>query len=418
MVIPEGYKQTEIGVIPEDWEVNYFKNVGSFFKGSGISMKDTKPTGLPCIMYGDIYVKFDTHFTKCDFKIDENTANKSTKAITNDLFFTASGETAEEIGKCVSYQGVKDIYIGGDIIAIRPTNKYDSLFLAFVQNSSLLIKQKASLAQGHTVVHINSNNIASLKFAYPELKEQQQIAQSLLDVDGLVSSLEKLIEKKKAIKQGAMQALLTGKKRLSGFTDDWKPYKLGDLCAVSGRIGFRGYTKFDLVNKGFGAITFSPSNIINQKIDFTKCDYISFYKYDESPEIQVFNGDIIFCKTASIGKTALIKNLKEKATINPQFVLLNKFKCNNVFLYYILSGKKFTEQITSITGGSTILTISQEQFKQQIVYMPTEEEQNNIVLILSNMDDEIELLEQKLEKARQLKQGMMQQLLTGKIRLI
>ena len=147
MMIPYGYKQTEVGVIPEDWNLDNFKNVGAFFKGAGISMKDTRPTGLPCIMYGDIYVRYDTYFKECNFRIDDSTALKSSKAVQNDLLFTASGETAEEIGKCVSYQGDDDIYIGGDIIAIRPSSEYDSLFLAYVQNSAFLIKQKATLAQ-------------------------------------------------------------------------------------------------------------------------------------------------------------------------------------------------------------------------------------------------------------------------------
>ena len=159
MMIPYGYKQTEVGVIPEDWDVDNFKNVGIFFKGAGISMKDTRPTGLPCIMYGDIYVKYDTHFKRCDFRVDISTALKSSKAMQNDLLFTASGETAEEIGKCISYQGDDDIYIGGDIIAIRPSSEYDSLFLAYVQNSAFLIKQKATLAQGHTVVHISYRRV-------------------------------------------------------------------------------------------------------------------------------------------------------------------------------------------------------------------------------------------------------------------
>ena len=144
MKIPDGYKKTEVGIIPEDWGVKDFGQVGLYFKGKGISMSDVKPIGFPCIMYGDIYVKFDTSFSDCDYHIDKKTASNSTRAIKNDLFFTASGETAEDIGRCVTYRGEKDIYLGGDIIALRPNCFYDSLFLSYIQNSFCLKRQKAS----------------------------------------------------------------------------------------------------------------------------------------------------------------------------------------------------------------------------------------------------------------------------------
>lgn len=142
------------------------------------------------------------------------------------------------------------------------------------------------------------------------------------------------------------------------------------------------------------------------------------FKYEESPEIKVYNGDIIFCKTASIGKCAIVKDMNEKATINPQFVVMKNFDCSNVFLYYKLVERDFQERVKGITGGSTIPTMSQEKLKEQILLMPTLSEQIAIATVLSSMDKEIEELETKRAKYEQVKQGMMQQLLTGKIRLI
>jgi type I restriction enzyme S subunit len=104
--------------------------------------------------------------------------------------------------------------------------------------------------------------------------------------------------------------------------EGWSVKTLDDVSLIKGRIGYRGYTKNDLVNNGEGAISLSPSNIRDNKLSFENCTYISWGKYHESPEIMIYEGDIIFCKTASIGKMALVEYLPEKATLNPQFVKL------------------------------------------------------------------------------------------------
>lgn len=199
--------------------------------------------------------------------------------------------------------------------------------------------------------------------------------------------------------------------------EEWSTKPLGQICSIHGRIGFRGYTKKDLVKKHEGAITYSPSDIKNQVLYNNDCDYISLSKYEESPEIKVFNGDILFCKTASIGKCAIVENLKELATINPQFVVLKDFNCHNRFLYYILAQSDFQERVKEITGGSTIPTMSQEKLKEQFVPIPKIEEQIRISTSLSNIDNLISSLNKLIEKKKNIKQGAMQQLLTGKKRL-
>ncbi len=201
--------------------------------------------------------------------------------------------------------------------------------------------------------------------------------------------------------------------------EDWEVVNLGNIAKVNGRIGFRGYTVADLVPKGFGAITLSPSNIINNQIDYLNCTYISWYKYHESPEIKVRNGDILLVKTGStFGKSAFVKDLPEKATINPQFVLLNNFKCDSRYLSYVIAHDIIQNQIHADIVGGAIPTLSQEKIANFTLFAPIDiAEQMAIAEALSDVDGLIAALDKKIAKKRLLKQGAMQQLLTGKKRL-
>lgn len=197
---------------------------------------------------------------------------------------------------------------------------------------------------------------------------------------------------------------------------DWKIKNIGSICEIYGRIGFRGYTVKDIMPNEEGAITISPSNIQEGKMDFSKCTYISWFKYHESPEIKIYNGDILLVKTGStFGKTAIIKDLYEKATINPQLVVLKNIKVDNVFLGYIMSYKIVQNQIKSTIVGGAIPTLSQQLVANyKIPLPPTKSEQTAIATALSDADALISSLEKLIEKKRNIKQGVMQELLRPK----
>ena len=177
---------------------------------------------------------------------------------------------------------------------------------------------------------------------------------------------------------------------------EYKP--LGDICIVSGRIGFRGYTKQDQVEKGEGALSLSPSNIGENGIDFSNSTYINWDKYNESPEIMVSNGDIIFTKTASVGKTEYVDNLPCKATINPQLVLIKEIKCNSKYLSYVLKTKEFQKKVMKIKGQGTIPTISQKEFIKLTVPVPPLEVQKEIVRLLDEFTAKTAELQAELNK--------------------
>ena len=197
--------------------------------------------------------------------------------------------------------------------------------------------------------------------------------------------------------------------RFEGFTGNWEQRKLGDTVSLRGRIGFRGYTQNDLVSNGEGAITFSPADIDdsgNVSLDNNK--YLTWEKYEESPEIKVQVGDILFTKTASIGKVGYVRELKEKATINPQIALLTPVEnTNGYFTFLSVRNEDFMKQVSGITGGSSVPTMSQEKLKDLTFMSPSLAEQENIGSYFANLDNLIILHQRKLESLKQCKKYML-----------
>ena len=180
---------------------------------------------------------------------------------------------------------------------------------------------------------------------------------------------------------------------LDGETVEWKT--LGEVCKIVGRIGFRGYTRNDIVEKGNGAISLSPTNIINQNLVLSadKNTYISWDKYFESPEIMIKEGDIILAKTASVGKAALIRELTEKATINPQMVVLKDILCNSAYLSHYINTLDFQLRLKSLCGQGSVPNISQAKLSTIPIPLPPLRVQARIVEIL----DKFTQLEAELE---------------------
>lgn len=201
--------------------------------------------------------------------------------------------------------------------------------------------------------------------------------------------------------------------------EKWISTHIKDIATIYGRIGFRGYTKQDIVKPGFGAISLSPSNIKDGKVTYAPATYISWEKYEESPEIKLSDGDVVLVKTGStFGKTAYIDRLPWPTTLNPQIVVFKKLKIHAKLFAYFMASKNIQEQISSVIVGGAIPTLSQEQvYAFDIVYPPDAKEQAAIAEALSDIDSLISSLQQLIEKKKAIKKGAMQELLTGKKRL-
>src|SRR5699024_3351874 len=188
--VPEGYKKTKVGIIPEEWEVKKLEKLGSFFRGKGIPKSKVTDKGFGCVTYGEIYTIYNYTFRKFKSYIDEETAKNSFPIKKGDILFAGSGETLEEIGKCVAYIGNENGYAGGDIVVFRPNN-LNSELLGTLLNHDIVNRQKYKMGQGHSVVHVYANNLKDIIIPVYSKKEQQKIAQVLSTWDQAIELKEK-----------------------------------------------------------------------------------------------------------------------------------------------------------------------------------------------------------------------------------
>lgn len=391
--VPKGYKKTKAGIIPEEWNLKILSSLGEFKKGKGVSIKDTIETGLPAMMYGDIYVKYNTQFNKVDFHINQNIAQNSRKVNKGDLLFTGSGETAIEIGKCVSYQGEETIYIGGDIIGLT-LEKDDSLFLAYQQNGYEQTKQKARFGQGHSVVHIYTHHIKSLIIALPPLSEQQKIAEILSKCDKVIELKEKLIEQKMLQKKYLMQVLLDSKslyfRRLTGFKGEWQEVNLKDISEITtGKLDANAMTE----NGDYKFFTCAKEAYL-----------INRYAFDTEALLVSGNG-------ANVG---YVHYYKGKFNAYQRTYVIDKFKQNIILIKYMLD-IFLKARIHKEKNEGNIPYIRLDTLGKMKIKLPLAIEQKSIVNVLSAADQEISLLEKELEQQKLKKKALMQLLLTGKV---
>ena len=397
MNIPQGYKPTELGIIPEDWEIMTFDELGTFSKGSGVSRAESNTGNIPCIRYGELYTHHNDYIKAYNSYISKTVASKAKLLQYGDVLFAASGETKEEIGKSAAFVNSCEAYAGGDII-ILSTNSIlcDAKYIGYASNAPFVTKQKATKGQGDAVVHITSEAIKTISINIPPIAEQRAIAEALSDVDGLIAALDKKIAKKRLLKQGAMQQLLTGKKRLHGFTDEWVEKKLGKISHI--KTGSRNGDQ--AVENGK-----YPFFVRSQKV----------YAIDTYS----FDGEAILVPgEGGIGN--IFHYINGKFDFHQRVYKISDFAdevCGK-FIYFYMS-RYFGDYALSLTVKATVDSLRLPTFEEFVICMPSDiKEQQAIATILSDMDKEIADLEAQRDKYRLLKSGMMQKLLTGQIRLV
>lgn len=202
--------------------------------------------------------------------------------------------------------------------------------------------------------------------------------------------------------------------RFKGYTDAWEQRKLGDVCHINGRIGFRGYTQKDIISKEDGGIlTFSPANIVDNRLTLdVRNTYITKTKFDESPEIKISNGDILFVKTGStLGKSALVSELFEPASINPQIVVLRTEKSLREIIAVLLTTNSIQQQVGAVKIGGAVPTMTESKLKEFELWLPSEyKERIAIGSFFHVLDDLITLHQRKCDETKTVKKYMLQKM--------
>lgn len=333
--------------------------------------------------------------------------------------------TMGTIGKCAIVppsiqRGIMDshlIRLRFDDKKIRP----DYMLQLFSDQYHYLSDQTARLAVGGTMDGLSVGIVSRLNVVYPEsLEEQRRIIDTLSEVDTLIADLQKLICKKKDIRQGTMQMLVTGKKRLDGFSGDWVKINLAKNSRLKARIGWQGLTTAEYLDEGYSYLI-TGTDFKDGRINWNGCHYVDYDRYVQDPNIQVTNGDLLLTKDGTIGKVAFVADLKRPATLNSGVFLVKPITDAYTahFMFYVLESSVFKNFLQQLSAGSTINHLYQKDLvKFDLFVPPTKEEQEAIADILYDMDCDIHKLEEKLSKYQKVKQGMMEELLTGKVRLV
>ena len=415
MEVRRGYKLTDVGVIPEEWDAKTLASLGSFSKGQGIRKNEAASGDRPCIRYGEIYTHHNDVVRIYNSHVSRGVAQTSKRLTKGDILFAGSGETKEEIGKAVAYVCDDEAYAGGDIVILSPHSEA-SEFLGYLLNSPVIARQKASKGQGDAVVHISASALGSVVVPLPPVAEQRAVATALSDVDALLGGLARLIAKKRDLKQAAMQQLLTGQTRLPGFHGEWEVKRLGDVGTF---LKGSGVTKDEAKSGGLPCIRYG-------EIYTHHNDYIRTFKSWISPDVaatatRLRQGDVLFAGSGEtkeeIGKCVAFVNDYE-AFAGGDIVVLRVANADAMFMGYYCNTAPINAQKASMGQGDAVVHISAAALSRIEVTVPSAPEQTAIAAVLADMDAELTALESRRDKTRDLKQAMMQELLTGRTRLV
>jgi type I restriction enzyme S subunit len=414
--VRKGYKLTEVGVIPEDWTLRSLREMLQISSGFSFKSEFFSTTGTIVLTPGNFKLEGGLYFTDRNTKRYSVCYPESTVFQKGDLLVVMTDLTPDcnLLGKPAFVETEEKILHNQRIGKLNLiTKNLDKNFLYFLLLSPSYLRKIKEQATGSTVRHTSNNSIYSVVLPIPSrVEEQTAIATVLSDSDRLIESLDRLIAKKRNLKQATMQQLLTGKTRLSGFSGEWEVKRLGDVANIQRGASPRPINStiwFDR-NSSVGWVRISDVSSSDMRLYETEQKLSILGIQNSRP---VAKGNLIMSICATVGRPIITEI---DTCIHDGFVVFDNLKVDKIFMYYIL---KWIEPNWSKHGQTgSQMNLNTTLINKTTVAIPPLPEQTAIASILSDMDSEIAALEQQRDKTRALKQGMMQELLTGRIRLI
>lgn len=380
------------------------------------------------IPYGQYKVYGQENVYEKDFSLGDRYLEKehfdklsSCEIVPGDFVMSTMGT----IGKCaIVPKGINKGIMDSHLVRLRFDTKKilpEYLLHLFSDDFSYLKQQTSRLSVGGIMDGLSVGIVSSLEVSFPESKDEQlKIISVLSEMDELINVIEKEIDKKKNIKYGTLQKLVTGEERLNGYTDEWVSINMANKSKLKARIGWQGLTTAEYLDSGYSYLV-TGTDFVDGHINWDCCHFVTADRYYQDPNIQLTNGDVLITKDGTIGKVALVDNLSKPATLNSGVFVVRPINhaYSARFLYYVLESRVFRDFLDMLSAGSTIVHLYQKDLVNFSFMAPnTIKEQEAIADIIYDLDCEVRKLEEKLRKYQKIKQGMMSDLLTGKIRLV
>lgn len=395
MELKPGYKQTEAGVIPEEWEVKPLGIAADVVMGQSPVGSSYNRRGI-----GPPLINGPTEFTDKHPSKIQWTSEPTKLCKKGDLLLCVRGSSTGRMN--IS----DDNYcIGRGVAAIRAKSEADASFITFQVDSAL--SNILALTTGSTFPNIDGKSIRAIEIRLPPLPEQRSIAAALSDVDALIGALDQLIAKKRDVKRAAMQQLLTGQHRLPGFHGKWEVKRFGEISALR---------KERVDPRKAGAQEFC---VELEHIEQSSGRLIGSNSAGEESSLKsVFlAGDVLFGKLRAYLRKYWRADRDGVCSTEIWVLVPNEQLVTPDFLFHLVTVDQFIEA-ASTAYGTHMPRSDWHVVKNYEIALPKPDEQTSIAGVLSDMDAEIELLEARRDKTRSLKQGMMQELLTGRTRLV
>ena len=412
--------------------------LGAFTRGQGGTKKDARRAGLPCIRYGELYTAHDVRIRSFVSFIDPNTAHRYSELRSGDMIFAASGETHEEIGKGAVFVGDERAVAGADTIIFSPEPGSDPVFLSYASNRGAAARFKSRLGQGSSVIHIGARHLQDLPLWLPPLPEQRKIAEVLDTIDDAIRKTEEIITKLKRVKQGLLHDLLTRGIDDNGELRDPERHPEQFKDSPLGRIP-QGWEVLPLVDCLISTPTngiYKPASLIGRgcllvgQTAFTadrSVDYSLARRAVVSPaEIERYGlaqGDVlvsrVFATLRGVGQPTLVPALPEPAVYESNMMRLrvDRSVVLSLLVFHCLRSRAVRRLVESGANISNQASINQKTLNGLPIYVPPQTEQRLIVARIDTLDGRRRAEARGLAKLALLKQGLMEDLLTGRVRV-